>query len=83
MPWQETDPMLERTPFTAADLSHVYSMTELCERCGIRRHPGDTWVRRSTETGPAGLQEQRRAPHRSPHRLSAEVDHAWHPPAAH
>jgi len=35
MPWKETDPMIERTQFIAADLSQVYSMTELCERFGI------------------------------------------------
>jgi hypothetical protein len=70
MPWNETAPMLERTPCLAADLRHVDAMTERCARCGIRRHTGDPWVRRDPAPGPAGLQEQRRAPHRSPHRLS-------------
>ena len=70
MPWKETAPMLERTPGIAADLRHVYAMTERCERFGMRRHTGDTWVRRETAPGPAGLQAQRRAPHRSPPRLS-------------
>jgi len=74
MPWQETAPMLERTPCMAAYLSHVYAMPELCEHVGMRRHTGDTWVRRSTEPAPAGLHEQRRAPPRSPHRRSAEVE---------
>ena len=74
MPWKETDPMFERTQFIAAYLSQVYSMTELCERFDIRRNTGDKWVRRSTEHGLAGLQEQSRAPHRCPHRLSAEVE---------
>ena len=48
-------------------------MTERCERFGMRRHTGDKWVRRSTEQGVVGLQEQSRAPHRCPHRLAAEV----------
>ena len=74
MPWKETAPMLERPLCIAADLSHVYSMTELCERFGIRRNTGYTWVRRYPEQGLAGLQEQSRAPHRCPHRLSAEVE---------
>jgi len=74
MPGQETDPRRERPPFMAADLSPVDSRTELCERFGMRRHTGDTGVRRDTEPGLAGLQEQRRAPHRGPHRLSAEVE---------
>ena len=66
--------MIERTPCMAAYLSHIYSMTELCERFGIRRNTGDTWVRRDPELGLAGLQEQSRAPHRCPHHLSAEVE---------
>jgi hypothetical protein len=74
MPWPETDPMLERTPCMAADLRHVYALPERCARCGLRRHTGDPWVRRETAPGPAGRQEQRRAPHRAPPRLPAEVD---------
>jgi putative transposase len=74
MPWKKTDPMIERTQFIAAYLSQVYSMTELCERFGIRRNTGYKWVRRYTEQGLAGLQEQSRAPHRFPHRMSAEVE---------
>jgi putative transposase len=64
MPWKETDPMTERLQFIAAYLSHVYSMTEPCERFGIRRNTGYKWVRRYTTEGLAGLQEQSRAPHR-------------------
>lgn len=73
MPWKETEPMIERTQCIAAYLSHVYSMTERCERFGMRRHTGSTWVRRYTAHGPAGLPEQSRAPHRSPHRMSEAV----------
>jgi len=66
MPWKETDPMTERLQFIAAYLNQVYSMTELCERFGIRRNTGNKWMRRYTEQGPAGLQEKSRAPHRCP-----------------
>ena len=38
--------MTERLPFMVAYLNHVYSMTERCERFGIRRNTGYTWVRR-------------------------------------
>jgi putative transposase len=76
MPWKETDPMTERVQFIAAYLSEVYSMTELCERVGIRRNTGYTWVRRYTAEGPVGLQEKPRAPHRCPHRLSQEAEAA-------
>ena len=86
MPWKETDPMPERLQFIAADLSDVYSMTELCERFGIRRNTGYTWVRRYTAEGPVGLKEKPRAPHRCPHRIAPEVEAALleakrvHPP---
>jgi putative transposase len=76
MPWKETDPMKERVQFIAAYLSEVYSMTELCERFGIRRNTGYKWVRRYTEQGVVGLQEKSRAPHRCPQRISAEVEAA-------
>jgi transposase len=74
MPWKEPDPMTARLPCIAADLNQVYAMTELCERCGIRRHTGYQWVRRSTAPGLAGLQAKSRAPHRCPHRMSEEVE---------
>jgi transposase InsO family protein len=76
MPWKETDPMTERLQFIAAYLNQVYSMTELCERFGIRRNTGYKWVRRYTEQGLAGLQEKSRAPHRCPHRMSEAVEAA-------
>jgi putative transposase len=76
MPWKETDPMNERVQFIAAYLSQVYSMTELCERFGIRRNTGYRWVRRYTLQGVMGLQEKSRAPHRCPHRLSEAVETA-------
>jgi putative transposase len=74
MPWKETDPRLERTPVITADLSQVSAMTELGERFGIRRPTGYQGVRRETAPGLAGLQEQSRAPHRCPHRMSAAVE---------
>jgi transposase len=65
--------MTERVQFIAAYLSQGYSMTELCERFGIRRNTGYKWVRRYTEQGLVGLQEKSRAPHHCPQRLSPEV----------
>jgi putative transposase len=76
MPWRETNPMHERVQFIAAYFSEVYSMTELCERFGIRRNTGYKWVRRYTKEGLLGLQEQSRAPHRCPHRLPEDVEAA-------
>jgi transposase InsO family protein len=76
MPWKETDPMTERLQFIAAYLNQVYSMTELCQRFGIRRNTGYKWVRRYPTEGLAGLQEKSRAPHRCPHRMSEAVEAA-------
>jgi putative transposase len=74
MPWNETDPMTERVQFIAAYWSQMYSMTELCERFGIRRNTGYKWVRRYAKEGPVGLQEKSRAPHHCPQRISEEVE---------
>jgi putative transposase len=72
MPWKETDPMTERLRCIAANLNQVYSMIDLCERFGIRRHTGYKGVRRYTAPGLAGLQEKSRAPHRCSHRMSEQ-----------
>jgi putative transposase len=74
--------MNERVQFIAADVSQGYSMTESCERFGIRRNTGYKWVPRDTEQGLLGLQEKSRAPHHCAHRLSQVVDQTWHPPSA-
>jgi transposase InsO family protein len=78
--------MTERAQFLGASLSNLYTMTERCERFGIRRNTGYKWVRRDTTEGLAGLQEKPRAPHHCPHRTAAEVEAALleakraHPP---
>jgi putative transposase len=76
MPWKETDPMSERLQFIAAYLSGLYSMTELCQRFGVRRNTGYKWLRRYREEGLAGLQERSRAPQHCPHRICTGVETA-------
>jgi putative transposase len=76
MPWKEIDPMTERGPCMAAYLRQLYAMTECCERFGLRRQTGDTWVHRYANEGPVGLQEKSRAPHRGPQRLAEAVEAA-------
>jgi transposase len=76
MPWRAPDPLTERAQFMGAYLRHLYTMTALGERFGIRRHTGYKWVRRSTTEGLAGLKEKPRTPHRCPHRTAAEVEAA-------
>jgi len=65
--------MNERVQCIAAYLSHVYSLTEVCDRFGIRRPTGYKGVRRHPAAGAPGLQAKSRAPHRCPHCLSGEV----------
>ncbi|MEO6444015.1 MAG: helix-turn-helix domain-containing protein [Gemmatimonadaceae bacterium] len=51
MPWQETNPMLERHHF-AHDLgSGQWTMTELCTRYGISRNTGYKWLERYRQLG--------------------------------
>jgi transposase-like protein len=71
MPWAETEPMKERMRFVADADRDLYSMTELCTRYGISRRTGYKWLDRYDVSGPTGLLEGSRAPHRCPHRMDA------------
>jgi transposase InsO family protein len=73
MPWQETDPVLERHHF-AQDLdSGQWTMTELCLRYGISRNTGYKWLDRYRQSGPRGLYDHSRAPRSCPHETPADV----------
>ena len=43
MPWTETAPMKERIRFVTNWERDLYSMVELCERCGVSRKTGYKW----------------------------------------
>jgi putative transposase len=73
MPWLETSPVDQRERFIADHRRGFYTMTELCERYGISRKSGYKWLDRFEAEGRAGLRDRSRAPHRCPHRISAEV----------
>jgi putative transposase len=67
MPWQETNPVLERHHF-AQDLdSGHWTMTELCLRYGISRNTGYKWLQRYRQSGARGLHDHSRAPRSCPH----------------
>jgi putative transposase len=66
MPWSQTSPMDQKTPFIADDLRDRLSMTELCELYGVSRKTGYTWVDRYLTHGPQGLEERSRRPSTSP-----------------
>ncbi len=48
-------------------------MAELCDRYGISRKTGYTWLARFEEAGRLGLQDRSRAPPHCPHRIPDEV----------
>lgn len=73
MPWQETDPMLERHHFAQDLASGHWTMTELCARYGISRPTGYKWRERYLADGPAGLAEHSRAPRACPHAVAPDV----------
>ena len=73
MPWQETDPMLERHHFAQDLATGHWTMTELCIRYGISRPTGYKWRDRYLTDGPAGLTEHSRAPRTSPLAVAPDV----------
>jgi putative transposase len=76
MPWRNTEPTMERARFIALHEEGLYSMSELCDRCGISRKTGYKWLARYEAEGLAGLEERSRAPHSCPHRTAAKTEAA-------
>jgi putative transposase len=73
MPWQETEPMLERRKFITEYLAGLYTMSELCARYGISRKSGYKWLARYDKEGSDGLGDRPRIAHTCPHRLEEKV----------
>jgi len=73
MPWQETDPVLERHHFAHDLASGHWTMTELCDRYGVSRNTGYKWRARFEQQGPPGLRDRSRAPRSSPHETPDDV----------
>lgn len=73
MPWQETDPVDQRSRFIDAYLAGGFSVTELCERAQVSRKTGYKWIERYDAEGRTGLRDRSRAPHRCPHRVDGPV----------
>jgi putative transposase len=73
MPWQETNPMLERRHFIHDFKSGHWAMNELCLRYGVSRVTGYKWVERYQQGGDAWLVDQSRAPRSSPNETAPEL----------
>jgi transposase len=63
----------QRERFIADERRSLYSRTELCARCGIRRKTGYKWLERFEEEGRRGLRDRCQAPHDSPHRIASDI----------
>ena len=70
----ETNREEQRWTFALESYGGQWSMTELCERCGISRPTGYKWLRRYGEESDAGLRDRSRAPASCPHRTPASVE---------
>ena len=73
MPWREMSAVDARAAFIREYRDGVDTMTELCERHGISRQTGYTWVTRYEEAGISGLHDRSRRPHQSPRATSQAV----------
>jgi transposase len=73
MPWSQTSPLDQKTPFIADDLRDRLAMTSLCGLYGVSRKTGDKWVDRSRTHGPQGLEERSRRPNTSPRHTPDQV----------
>jgi putative transposase len=74
MPWHSTDAVNERLMFVVAHQDGLFTMSELCERYGISRETGYTWLRRYRDEGPLGLIDRSHAPKGCPHRLELRME---------
>ena len=66
MPWRRWSVTRERAQFVIEAAQGLWSVSELCARYGISRKTGYYWMARYRRTGPAGLEDRSRRPHRSP-----------------
>lgn len=67
---------MERARFITLHEEGLYSLSELCERCGVSRKTGYKWLARYQAAGLAGLEDQSRAPHSCPHRTAVKTEAA-------
>ena len=73
MPWRQTSPMDQKTPFIADYLRDRLSMTELCALYSVSRKTGYKWVDRDLTHGPQGLEERSCRPSTSPRHTPDDV----------
>jgi len=73
MPWKEASAVNQRVQLIADWVSGEYRKSELCRIYNVSRPTADKWIDRYQELGPAGLEEQTRAPHCHPNETPEAV----------
>ena len=74
MPFQTTDPPMERARLVAAHLDGLYSVTELAARSGVSRPTVYKWIARYREGGSEALTDRSHARHEQGHRTRPEAE---------
>ena len=74
MPWEVTNPVIERERFIAAYLTGAFSIRELADRFGVSRRTLYKWLARHDVEGLRGLEDRSRAPHSCPHRTDPKIE---------
>jgi putative transposase len=72
MPWKENGPMDQRVELIR-EWTDGESIAALAEAYGVARKTVYKWIERHAAEGAAGLRDRSRAPHASPHRMTAET----------
>jgi putative transposase len=70
----DTNVLEQRSQFVGDFASGHWSMSELCERYGVTRPTGYTWITRHRASGDEGLMNRSRAPHQCAHRTSGDLE---------
>lgn len=73
MPWEETNPEMERMKFILDLETGREPMAELCRRYGISRQTGYVWKHRFEEGGAAALADRPSSAHTHGNAIDAEV----------
>lgn len=74
MPFDQTDPLMERAKLIADHQSGLYSVAELARRYHVSRPTVYTWIRRFQESGAQALAERTRARHTQHAKTSEQVE---------
>lgn len=76
MGWKESDRVSLRAEFVRLASIEGANRSQLCERFGISRKTGYKWIRRWSERGDDGLEDQSRRPNATPGKTAVAVERA-------